>query len=109
MSYISNFVEWCRIWKKEARDTLMSFLYYLSGIVMFEASPLFIIVPLFLFFLTQYFHYLYMTEYFDKYFRLTKEELDTCEMLDKISNKIPEISRFAAHVFMIFAGIAYFF
>ena len=101
MSYISEFIYWCKIWKEEARDTLIALSLYFAGIVVYEANPIFIIIPFCLFFLTQYFHYLCATEYESKFHKLTKEERETRKMLDNISNTIPKISRLSADIFFI--------
>lgn len=109
MSYIREFINWCQIWKDEASDTLIAFLLFLAGVVIYEANPLFMIIPFFLFFLTQYFHYLCVTEYDSKFYKLTKEERDTFEMLDNISTIIPKISYISGSIFIVILAIAYFF
>lgn len=109
MSYVSEFISWCQIWKEEAKQTFCAFLWYCAGVVIFEASPLFMIIPFFLFLLTQYFHYVAMTEYSNIFYKLPKEEYETEKMLHKIADTIPIISFFSAKIFIFILSVVSFF
>ena len=99
MSYISTFIDWCQLEKKEAGKILLSFLLFFVGIMNNGASLYFMIIPLFFFFLTQYFYHVWCTQYVDIYYKISQEEKETLKSVGRITEIIPVISFGSAILF----------